>query len=770
MLNSAQQYEESLIYNLDYIPNCALIIDKDGFIRDHNQEFSDSNKLAPNEYIGENIKEVLTETSYKLINSYIKENHLSKLSGISLNFIGKHKQVVTYSAQINKISHQNNNYFLISLIPRLLIKNINPINLDKFANTNDELKKLTKTSELINDNFQIGTWYGSFIDNNNYLSQTCRKIFNIAPNDIIPPVIEWGMFYHEDERTRITELAHNAMINKTSYSFFAKLASNNQNIDITTEERYVKVSGIFEYNENGDVVGVYGITQDKTEEINQRLRLEESEKLFRRISETSKDITAVYDLLGKFEYISPSIENILGYSPEDLIGKSLMDITHPQDFESLMHMYDDYILCADWKQAIRVKYRAYHIDGTLKWLESNSSIIVNEETGAPLKFQDSIRDVTYEEEILSDLAKVTIDANEAAEAKAQFLATMSHELRTPLTSIIGFSSLLRELSKDNELLNRYSNRVYSASQGLLSLINDILDHSKLEAGQIELETEEASFIDLVLDVTDLLSIQAKTKNIKLNILAPDDFPDKFIFDEVRMRQVLQNLIGNAIKFTPEGKVDISFKITSDNYLILEIKDTGIGISKEGQEKLFKKFSQVDNFQKNYSSGTGLGLMICKQIIELMNGKIEVYSELGIGSIFTVEIPIETIQIENNTQIETAKKILIVDDYESNIELITALISPFNYAIRAENNGALAINACLEEKFDLIFMDINMPIMDGISATKIIRNSCELNNSTRIIGLTADDTIKHKECKKIGMNDILSKPINNSLLNSVLSSV
>lgn len=768
MLNSAQQYEESLIYNLDYIPNCALIIDKDGFIRDHNQEFSDCNKLAPNEYIGENIKEVLTETSYKLINFYIKENNLDKLSGISLNFIGKLKQVLTYSAQINKIIHQNNPYFLITLIPRLLLKNINPINLDKFANTNDDLKKLTKTSELINDNFQIGTWYGSFIDNNNYLSQTCRQIFNIAPDEIIPPVLEWGMFYHEDERARITELAHKAMINKTSYSYVAKLASND--LDKNTEERYVKVSGIFEYNENGDVVGVYGITQDKTEEINQRLRLEESEKLYRRISESSKDITAVYDLLGKFEYISPSIENILGYNPNDLIGKSLMDITHPQDFESLMHMYDDYILCADWNQAIRVKYRAYHIDGTLKWLESNSSIIINEETGAPLKFQDSIRDITYEEEILSDLAKVTIEANEAAEAKAQFLATMSHELRTPLTSIIGFSSLMRELSKDNELMNRYSNRVYSASQGLLSLINDILDHSKLEAGQIELETEEASFIDLVLDVTDLLSIQAKTKNLKLNILAPDDFPDKFLFDEVRMRQVLQNLIGNAIKFTPEGKVDISFKIDCENNLILEIKDTGIGISQEGQEKLFKRFSQVDNFQKNYSSGTGLGLMICKQIIELMKGKIEVYSELGIGSIFTIKIPIETTHNDNISQIETSKKILIVDDYESNIELITALISPFNYAIRTENNGALAINACLEEKFDLIFMDINMPIMDGISATKIIRNSCELNNSTKIIGLTADDTIKPKDCKKIGMNDVLFKPINNSLLNNMLYSI
>jgi len=377
--------------------------------------------------------------------------------------------------------------------------------------------------------------------------------------------------------------------------------------------------------------------------------------------------------------------------------------------------------------------------------------------------------------------KELIKAKEEAEAsnilKSTFLANMSHEIRTPMGGVIGMINAVLSTELTDEQYE-FLNLAKTASGILLKVVNDILDYSKIEAERVKLEKSLFSINLLVNEVIDLFSVSAKQKRLNIFANINRDIPENLIGDPMRMRQILSNLIGNAIKFTDKGSVTISVrKIKShDKKVILQfdIEDTGIGMPEENLNKLFKSFSQLDNSSTRQFGGTGLGLVISKKLVEMMGGKIWVSSKLGIGSTFSCTAIFESAENpqtdsqqikEDLTEIQrdAARKymVLLAEDEEINRKVAIYFLQKMGCHVIAAANGKEAIELFEKCEIDLILMDVQMPEMDGFSATKQIRQLESFKNkSIPIIAITAYALKGDKEkCIEAGMDDYLMKPIN-----------
>ncbi|WP_072681489.1 transporter substrate-binding domain-containing protein [Arcobacter sp. LA11] len=381
-------------------------------------------------------------------------------------------------------------------------------------------------------------------------------------------------------------------------------------------------------------------------------------------------------------------------------------------------------------------------------------------------------DITEVENLHKDLVKAKDIALSAAKHKSEFLANMSHEIRTPMNSVIGFTELL-DKEIDNPVQKDYLQSIKRGGNALLGIINDILDLSKIEAGKLDIKKESINPKNLIGEVESIFHSKIISKNITFTIEIDENIPDFIIIDSIRIRQVLFNLIGNAIKFTEKGtiklKVENLYKdeIKSKIDLIISVEDTGIGIDKKDLKNVFKSFEQSDQDDAKYG-GTGLGLAICSKLVSMMNGEIEVESKKGVGSIFRFrlyDIPVSSLgeQITakkldfSNIEFEKAT-ILVVDDIEENRKLVQASLKNFNFKIIMAENGELALDRLKNIKIDLILMDLRMPVMDGYQTATIIKNDEKLKNIP-LIALTA--SVMGKDLEKVGeygFDGYLRKPV------------
>jgi len=365
-------------------------------------------------------------------------------------------------------------------------------------------------------------------------------------------------------------------------------------------------------------------------------------------------------------------------------------------------------------------------------------------------------------------------AEAAAKAKAIFLANISHEIRTPMNGIIGMIDILKNTSLTEEQLE-YLDIIGISGENLLMIINDVLDFSKIEAGQITFEHIRFNLVDEVNEVIKILRYKAVQKKLDFSFEFESDVPELVVGDPLRLKQVLINLCNNAIKFTNEGYVHICVKlidiIDSTIRLIFEVKDTGIGISPENQKKLFKSFSQADASTTRKFGGTGLGLAISKNLVQLMNGDIGIISEEGKGAVFhfNCEFGIssqglsqkDTDKLEESIQIDKKMRILLAEDNIINQKVAILNLQKLGHSVSVVENGCLAVEKFIEEQPDLIFMDIQMPEMDGVEATAKIREWESCNNvqfRVPIVAMTANTLKTDKELFiSSGMDDYLSKP-------------
>jgi PAS domain S-box-containing protein len=506
--------------------------------------------------------------------------------------------------------------------------------------------------------------------------------------------------------------------------------------------------------------------------------LQDSEERFRQSFQFAGIGMALVGLDGRWLQVNPALCQILGYMPEQLYSKTFQDITHPDDLENDMTLLRQ--LLAGKRSFYQMEKRYFHRDGRIVWGRLTVTL-VRRSDGEPVHFVSQIEDITSRKELEENLARARDEALAAARLKSEFLANMSHEIRTPMNGVLGMTRLLMETKLGQEQ-KRMGQVVLSSAENLLTIIDDILDFSKIEAGKLRIDPHGFDVVKLVRETSELLSSQAKTKGVAIVVDTHGEKSCGLVGDSGRIRQVLTNLLGNALKFTEQGRVEVKLRLSGgiENFRRLEVEviDTGIGISPEIQARLFQPFMQAENKGRKYG-GTGLGLAICRQLVELMGGRIGCESREGTGSRFWFELELPVWRADDDVAAKPAKalrgpgglRLLIAEDNPANQLVARLTLERMGHQAVLANNGREALEALAKEHFDAVLMDCQMPEMDGYEATRRVRagDVAGVDPTTPIIALTAYALAGDKaRCLASGMNEYVTKPLSMDHLRQALA--
>ncbi len=521
---------------------------------------------------------------------------------------------------------------------------------------------------------------------------------------------------------------------------------------------------------------LYSIIHDVTARKQAEQALRKSENRYRMIFEHAPMGIVQGDLTGRFISINPAFERIIGYKNQQMQGKTWAEITHPEDREKNQELFAE--LLAGKRDHFHMTKRFLHKQGREVWV-SMAVTGIREESEDNLSFTLAMfMDITERKQFEVALR----DAKEAAEAanraKSAFLANMSHELRTPLNGILGYTQLLLRDSELNPEQRRGMEIIHHSGEYLLALINDVLDLAKVEAGRFDILPGHCEIQSLLHGVEELFRVRAQQKDIVFRYEQLSSLPHQLLADERRLRQILFNLLGNAIKFTPHGEVVLSAS-HAQGRLILEIRDSGIGIASDQLEKIFEPFQQVGSGDYKIK-GTGLGLSITRKLVDAMGGQISVQSRLGEGSQFRVELPLPEINSgsagKDNRHLihgyrrlkgEGEYKILVADDVEYNRSAMSLFLEELGFTVKEAGDGEAAIRLAETWMPDLILMDLSMPRLDGLEATRRLRQHPRLREVI-IVAVSArafpEDSERSLEA---GCQAYIPKPIDDARLMEVL---
>ncbi|RMH47028.1 MAG: PAS domain S-box protein [Gammaproteobacteria bacterium] len=514
--------------------------------------------------------------------------------------------------------------------------------------------------------------------------------------------------------------------------------------------------------------------------IEQRLR--ESERRFREISEASGQYLWETDANGYFQFVSDKVHEVTGYSAEQLIGKKKTEFLTPMDAQRWTQALTT---AASENKTVRIEVRSQRADGEWIW-ELISGVPLYDEAGSHIGYRGAAMPITDRKHYEETLIKAKEAAEAGTRAKSQFLAVMSHEIRTPMNGVMGMAELLMNTPLNEEQME-YARTIYQSSRALLEVINEILDLSKIESGKFELYVHTFDLHHLLEDIAELISVSARNKGIKFSFVMDEHIPKFVRADDIRIRQVLLNLLGNAVKFTQEGKVELSARlrhVRGHAYdIVFVVTDTGIGIPEDKLEHIFKPFQQADSSTSRRFGGTGLGLAISKELVVLMGGRIQVESEVNQGTTFRVELTLDsaeqplaledkrTRQQESQPDMSPSSRrfrVLLAEDNPVNQKVAMAMLKKFGADVVVAENGHEAVAAAEKTPFDIILMDCQMPELDGYEATMNIRAGHGPNRRTPIIALTAHAMAGDRDkCLSVGMNDYLAKPVSQTALQEVI---
>ena len=592
-------------------------------------------------------------------------------------------------------------------------------------------------------------------------SEAMYEMFGIEatePNDRFVVIAA----YHPDDRHVVGK------------AIFAVLESDDP---VTVEYRIVRPNGetrhiwtrmVKEATAPGTQLSIFGVNIDITEVRAGDDDLIASERNLRFLMNYSRDMICRFDGDGRITYVSPAAVTVTGYDAKELIGHKPWHFTHAEDWPALSEIMNQMVRDSARAPPKPIEYRFLHKTRGWIWLAGNPRLILDQ-NGKVIEWIDVLRDISDRKLAEQEAARARAAAEAAVAAKAEFLATLSHELRTPLTGIIGLSQLIGANSKLGEQDQKYVDMVQIASRQLITIINNVMDISRLEAGAVEIDQEAFRLVDTVNMVLTMVGPEAEKKGLALSSQLPDSMP-VLIGDTGRITQVLYNLIGNAIKYTAKGQINVSAELSQSKGIakvVLRIADSGAGLKPEQIPLLFERFSRGEQESGSETSGAGLGLAISRQLVELMGGTIGAKNLATGGSEFWFSLDFPCLDAlpelhppkDPSESGYSALKVLLAEDNAFSQELIRTCLKPLGFELDTVVNGQEAVLASQRKAYDLILMDIRMPGMDGHAATRAIRAMGEPWNRIPIIALSGNTLPTEVDaCLAAGMNDHVGKPI------------
>jgi PAS domain S-box-containing protein len=588
----------------------------------------------------------------------------------------------------------------------------------------------------------IGTWEVDLISSKVVWSDQTKRIHEVPLN--YEPTLEQGInFYKEGEsRELITRAVSESIADGTPWNLELEL------VTATGRDIWVRAQGKAQFV-NGECVGLFGVFQDITP---QKQVEAQKQKIRERAVAESIRLQVANDALGmgvwEYDLVTGEVlwdkwmYSLYGVTKEQFTGafEAWERSLHPDDLERAKQLFDEAI---EKNINYDTEFRVVMPSGKIKHLKANAVILRND-VGEAVKAIGVNYDITDKVETMAVLEQEKERAEAAAKAKSDFLANMSHEILTPMNAILGGLQLLRNSDIKGNLRTILNNSAFSA-QSLLTIINDILDYSKIESNKLSMEFAPFSLIEVLNAVKYDMDEMLSSKGIVYSVDIDDKFEDGWIGDVVRVKQILLNLVSNAVKFTSKGmvKVDVScYEYKGENAIAISVIDSGIGMSEEAQNRLFERFSQADATTTRKYGGTGLGMAITLSLVEMMRGDIKVDSVEGEGTTITVLLPLAPAKLDIQKSVKKSlaapmmsnKKILIAEDNAINQVVIQTMLEDTKAEITIVDNGKQAVEAVEKEDFDVILMDIHMPEMDGVEAQRQIS---QMKKHIPIIALTAN---------------------------------
>ncbi len=645
------------------------------------------------------------------------------------------------------------------------------------AETSARLQESHRMFTMASALTHIGHWRVDLVRQEVVWSDEVYRLHGVGPEFV--PTLESAIdFYHPDDRERVGALVTRAVETGDSFEFTAVLLRPDGDI------RHVTSQGQAERAPDGSVIGIFGVIQDISEQVAAEAAVRKSEGMHRLLAEASSDIIVRFALDGTPLYVSPACYAVLGFEPDEMMTRGAVRDIHPDDRTLVLEA---------WTRVVRGEtpeiclYRQRRHDGGEAWLEAAYRLVDAEATGREPEIVATVRDVTRRRlaEIatseaaarLQETNLMLVEARERAESagrtKSAFLANISHEIRTPMNGVLGFTELVLSGELDPEQ-RRHVELIAESGRSMMRLLNDILDMSKIESGMMRVTEEPVDLRHVIRRCTDLMAPVAKAKGLAISVKVEPIVPARLFGDSLRLRQVLLNLIGTAVKFTTQGSVDVRARVENGR-LWIDVLDTGIGIAAERLDSIFQQFTQADDSTARVYGGSGLGLTISGELAKLMGGSIAVQSAVGEGTTFTLELPLvdagASVAPGADGACETASssagrqpRVLIAEDHDINQTLILAMARRAGMNPEIASDGAVAV-AMVEEAarsgrpFELVLMDMQMPDVDGLQATRRLRALGHVADRLPIVALTAnayaDDV---QACLAAGMQDHLAKPV------------
>jgi PAS domain S-box-containing protein len=629
------------------------------------------------------------------------------------------------------------------------------------------LREVNRLLVMAEEMAHVGHYRLDLVSNDVYWSAEVYNMYGLPLT--FKPNLGWVLSaYHADDRDRVIEIIRETLTDGRAFAFSARVVRPDGTI------RAVAAGGHVERTPNGKIVAIFGVLQDVTS-------FKDGERERGRLAERVMLATKA-GKIGIWEWNVAA--NRLEWDTAMYTLYGIEDRTCAPTYDSwtaCIHYADRNRAEAEIERALdgfpfESEFKVVWPAGNVRHLRTMGTLL-HDPAGAGSRLVGATWDVTEVHVLADDLREEKERAEEATRAKSEFLARMSHEIRTPMNGIIGFTTLVLdgELSAEQR---HFVTLLRDAGRSLLAIINDILDFSKLEAGKITLEDVPFNLHVLVDGAVSIVRGDAIGKVIALEASLASDVPVWVSGDPTRLRQILLNLLTNGVKFTERGSIRVGVKrdlLAPADYIRFEIVDTGIGIAPEQQHLLFRDFSQLEKSTTRRYGGTGLGLAICKHLVEAMGGTIGVESEPGVGSVFWFRARLRHVPTplaaasDPPADLIAPRRILVADDNRVNQIVVEALLTRDGHQVVLTENGADAAEAVKRGHFDLVFMDMQMPVMDGIEATRVIRHLPGVVNTVPIIALTANAMDAEVElCRDAGMNGHLAKPIDRERLRAAIA--